>query len=165
LSYVSFLADQKNYRKQQSFIDEFSVLRCESVLKTHGSAWYSDISLTAILLMAAMAFQSFYTSLSGRPVFGVRGVSSAQKQPICRGVQILAARISHLSHDGDDRKLTIRLMSVTAVSQPSCAGLPGTPVTHDQSWTHEIITLCGDPATPKNCLTPPRILGDNPDSI
>ena len=39
-------------------------------LTTHGSAWYAGISLTAILLMAAMAFYGFYTSLGGRPVFG-----------------------------------------------------------------------------------------------
>ncbi len=39
-------------------------------LTTHGSAWYAGISLAAILLMAAMAFYGFYTSLGGRPVFG-----------------------------------------------------------------------------------------------
>jgi hypothetical protein len=39
-------------------------------LTTHGSAWYAGIGLTAILLMAAMAFYGFYTSLGGRPVFG-----------------------------------------------------------------------------------------------
>ena len=39
-------------------------------LTTQGSAWYAGISLTGILLMAAMAFYGFYTSLSGRPVFG-----------------------------------------------------------------------------------------------
>jgi hypothetical protein len=39
-------------------------------LTTQGSAWYAGISLTAILLMAAMAFYGFYTSLGGRPLFG-----------------------------------------------------------------------------------------------
>jgi len=39
-------------------------------LTTQGSAWYSGISLTGILLMAAMVFYGFYTSLGGRPVFG-----------------------------------------------------------------------------------------------
>jgi hypothetical protein len=39
-------------------------------LTTHGSDWYAGISLTAILLMAAIALYGFYTSLGGRPVFG-----------------------------------------------------------------------------------------------
>jgi Protein kinase domain len=39
-------------------------------LTTQGSAWYAGISLAAILLMAAIAFYAFYTSLGGRPVFG-----------------------------------------------------------------------------------------------
>jgi hypothetical protein len=39
-------------------------------LTTQGSAWYSGISLAAILLIAALAFYGFYTSLGGRPVFG-----------------------------------------------------------------------------------------------
>jgi Protein kinase domain len=39
-------------------------------LTTHGSAWYSGISLAGILLIAAMACYGFYTSLGGRPVFG-----------------------------------------------------------------------------------------------
>jgi hypothetical protein len=39
-------------------------------LTTQGSAWYAGISLTAVLLMAAMAFYAFYTSLGGRPLFG-----------------------------------------------------------------------------------------------
>ena len=39
-------------------------------LTTRGSAWYSGISLAAILLMAALVFYGFYTSLGGRPVFG-----------------------------------------------------------------------------------------------
>jgi Protein kinase domain len=39
-------------------------------LTTQGSAWYAGISLAGILLMAAIAFYGFYTSLGGRPVFG-----------------------------------------------------------------------------------------------
>ena len=39
-------------------------------LTTQGSAWYAGIGLTGILLIAAMAFYGFYTSLGGRPVFG-----------------------------------------------------------------------------------------------
>jgi hypothetical protein len=39
-------------------------------LTTQGSAWYAGITLTAILLMAVMAFYGFYTSLGGRPLFG-----------------------------------------------------------------------------------------------
>jgi serine/threonine-protein kinase len=39
-------------------------------LTTQGSAWYASISLTGILLMAAMALYGFYTSLGGRPIFG-----------------------------------------------------------------------------------------------
>jgi hypothetical protein len=39
-------------------------------LTANGSAWYAGLSLTGTLLMAAMAFYGFYTSLGGRPVFG-----------------------------------------------------------------------------------------------
>ncbi len=39
-------------------------------LTTQLSAWYSGISLAGILLMAAMAFYSFQTSLGARPMFG-----------------------------------------------------------------------------------------------
>jgi len=39
-------------------------------LTTEASAWYAGISLAGILLMAAMAFYGFYTSLGGRPLFG-----------------------------------------------------------------------------------------------
>jgi serine/threonine-protein kinase len=39
-------------------------------LTTQGSAWYAGISLTGILLIAAMAFYGFYASLGGRPAFG-----------------------------------------------------------------------------------------------
>jgi hypothetical protein len=42
-------------------------------LTTQGSAWYAGISLAGILLMAAMAFYGFYTSLGGRPAFGGAG--------------------------------------------------------------------------------------------
>jgi hypothetical protein len=34
------------------------------------SIWYAGLSLAGILLIAAMAFYGFYTSLGGRPVFG-----------------------------------------------------------------------------------------------
>jgi hypothetical protein len=39
-------------------------------LTTEGSAWYAGISLTGILVLAALALYGFYTSLGGRPVFG-----------------------------------------------------------------------------------------------
>jgi hypothetical protein len=39
-------------------------------LTTQGSASYWGISLTGILLIAALAFYGFYTSLGGRPAFG-----------------------------------------------------------------------------------------------
>jgi hypothetical protein len=39
-------------------------------LTTEGSAWYAGISLTGVLLIAALALYGFYTSLGGRPVFG-----------------------------------------------------------------------------------------------
>ncbi len=39
-------------------------------LTTQGSAWYSGISLTGILLIAALALYGFYTSLGGRLAFG-----------------------------------------------------------------------------------------------
>ena len=48
----------------------FDLLLSTCPLTTQGSAWYAGISLTGILLMAAMAFYGFYTSLGGRPVFG-----------------------------------------------------------------------------------------------
>ena len=37
---------------------------------TQGSVWYAGISLTGILLMAAMVFYGFYTSLGDSPLFG-----------------------------------------------------------------------------------------------
>jgi hypothetical protein len=39
-------------------------------LTTQMSSWYAGLSLAGILLMAAIAFYGFYTSLGGRPVFG-----------------------------------------------------------------------------------------------
>jgi len=39
-------------------------------LTTQGSAWYAGISLTGVLLIAALALYGFYTSLGGRPIFG-----------------------------------------------------------------------------------------------
>ncbi len=39
-------------------------------LTTQVSSWYAGMSLAGILLIAAMAFYGFYTSLGGRPVFG-----------------------------------------------------------------------------------------------
>ncbi len=39
-------------------------------LTTQGSAWYAGISLTGILLIAALTLYAFYTSLGGRPIFG-----------------------------------------------------------------------------------------------
>ncbi|MGA2689687.1 MAG: hypothetical protein ABSE85_16620, partial [Candidatus Korobacteraceae bacterium] len=48
----------------------FAGLLHDFPLTTQGSAWYAGISLTGILLMAAMALYGFYTSLGGRPVFG-----------------------------------------------------------------------------------------------
>jgi hypothetical protein len=39
-------------------------------LTTQGSAWYAGIGLSGILLMTAIAFYSFYTSLGGRTLFG-----------------------------------------------------------------------------------------------
>ena len=47
-----------------------STISCQLSLTTQGSAWYAGVSLTGILLMAAMALYGFYTSLGGRPVFG-----------------------------------------------------------------------------------------------
>ena len=48
----------------------FHTLLSSFPLTTQGSAWYAGISLAGILLMAAMAFYGFYTSLGGRPAFG-----------------------------------------------------------------------------------------------
>jgi hypothetical protein len=39
-------------------------------LTTQMSSWYAGLSLAGILLMAALAFYGFYTSLGGRPIFG-----------------------------------------------------------------------------------------------
>jgi hypothetical protein len=39
-------------------------------LTTQFSAWYAGFGLTGILLIVALAFYGFYTSLGGRAVFG-----------------------------------------------------------------------------------------------
>jgi serine/threonine-protein kinase len=39
-------------------------------LTIHGSVWYAGLSLTGILMIAAIAVCGFYTSLGGRPAFG-----------------------------------------------------------------------------------------------
>ena len=51
------------------FVFQFSFLE-NFPLTTQGSAWYAGLSLTGILLMAAIAFYGFYTSLGGRPILG-----------------------------------------------------------------------------------------------
>ena len=48
----------------------FNLVLSNFPLTTQGSAWYAGISLAGILLMAAIAFYAFYTSLGGRPAFG-----------------------------------------------------------------------------------------------
>jgi len=52
-----------------AFIFQFCLLE-NFPLTTQWSAWYAGISLAGILLMAAVVFYGFYTSLGGRPVFG-----------------------------------------------------------------------------------------------
>ena len=52
-----------------AFIFQFCLLE-NFPLTTQGSAWYSGISLAGILVMAAVTFYGFYTSLGGRPIFG-----------------------------------------------------------------------------------------------
>jgi len=49
----------------------FGVFLGSFPLTTEMSSWYAGISLAGILLMAAMAFYGFYTSLGGRPMFGI----------------------------------------------------------------------------------------------
>jgi hypothetical protein len=39
-------------------------------LTTQMSSWYSGLSVTGILLLAAIAFYGFYVSLAGQPLFG-----------------------------------------------------------------------------------------------
>jgi hypothetical protein len=46
----------------------------DSPLTTQMSSWYAGLSLVGILLMAAMAFYGFYTSLGGRPMLGTAGL-------------------------------------------------------------------------------------------
>jgi hypothetical protein len=48
----------------------FNNLLSNFPLTTQISSWYAGLSLAGILLMAAMAFYGFYTSLGDRPVFG-----------------------------------------------------------------------------------------------
>jgi len=48
----------------------FNNLLSNFPLTTQISSWYAGLSLAGILLIAAMAFYGFYTSLGGRPVFG-----------------------------------------------------------------------------------------------
>jgi serine/threonine-protein kinase len=48
----------------------FDVFLGNFPLTTQMSAWYADTSLAGILLMAAIAFYAFHTSLGGRPMFG-----------------------------------------------------------------------------------------------
>ncbi len=48
----------------------FAGLLSNFPLTTQESAWYAGISLAGILLMAAIAFYGFYTSLGGQPLFG-----------------------------------------------------------------------------------------------
>lgn len=48
----------------------FNVFVGSFPLTTQMSAWYADSSLAGILLMAAIAFYAFHTSLGGRPMFG-----------------------------------------------------------------------------------------------
>jgi hypothetical protein len=48
----------------------FNGLLTNLPLTTQGSAWYAGLSLAGILLMAAIVFYGFYTSLGGRPIFG-----------------------------------------------------------------------------------------------
>lgn len=60
---LGLLAEAATLFFQLSLLENFP-------LTTQGSAWYADISVVGILLMAAMALYGFYTSLGGRPVFG-----------------------------------------------------------------------------------------------
>jgi hypothetical protein len=48
----------------------FGVFLGNFPLTTDASAWYAGIGFAGILVMAAMAFYGFYTSLGGRPAFG-----------------------------------------------------------------------------------------------
>ena len=47
----------------------FNGLQSNFPLTTQGSAWYAGTGLAGILLMAALAFYGFYTSLGGQKVF------------------------------------------------------------------------------------------------
>jgi len=48
----------------------FDVFLGSFPLTTQMSAWYADTSLAGMLLMAAIAFYAFHTSLGGRSPFG-----------------------------------------------------------------------------------------------
>jgi hypothetical protein len=48
----------------------FAYLLQKFQLTTQMSSWYASLSIAGILLMAAIAFYGFYTSLGGRPIFG-----------------------------------------------------------------------------------------------
>ena len=48
----------------------FGVFLGSFPLTTQMSAWYADISLAGMVLMAVMAVYAFHTSLGGRPMFG-----------------------------------------------------------------------------------------------
>ena len=48
----------------------FNVFLGSFPLTTQMSAWYADTSLAGMVLMAAIAFYAFHTSLGGRPMFG-----------------------------------------------------------------------------------------------
>ena len=48
----------------------FNNLLSNFPLTTQMSSWYAGLSLAGILLIAAMVFYAFYTSLGGRPIFG-----------------------------------------------------------------------------------------------
>jgi len=55
----------------------FGVFLGNFPLTTDMSAWYASIGLAGMLLMAAMAFYGFYTSLGGRPLFGSAALDEA----------------------------------------------------------------------------------------
>jgi hypothetical protein len=56
-------------------------------LTTQGSAWYAGISLAGILLMAAMAFYGFYTSLGGPARFRRRHAQGVRLSPLFPGMR------------------------------------------------------------------------------
>ena len=50
----------------------FDVFLGSFPLTTQTSSWYADTSLAGVVLMAAIAFYAFHTSLGGRPMFGAQ---------------------------------------------------------------------------------------------